>query len=54
MGYKAGEGLGRSGGGIVNPIEESMHKGRRGLGFVLEGLEKRDVHWEEEEVNFVR
>ena len=50
MGYKAGEGLGQSGSGIVAPIEESVHKGRRGLGFVLEGLEKEDVHWEAEEV----
>ena len=46
MGYKPGGGLGKSGTGIAEPIEESVHKGRRGLGYMLEGLEKEDVNWE--------
>ncbi len=50
MGYKPGEGLGRSGEGITAPISEDIHKGRRGLGYILDGLEKEDVHWELEEV----
>ena len=50
MGYKPGQGLGRDSSGIIAPIEESLQKGRRGLGFNLDGLEKEDVKWEEEEV----
>ena len=51
MGYKPGEGLGKAGTGRVVPVEESLHKGRRGLGYALEGLEREDVHWETEEVS---
>ena len=51
MGYKAGKGLGKEDGGITKPIEDSAHKGRRGLGFSLEGLEKDEVDWKPEEVN---
>lgn len=51
MGYQLGQSLGRTGEGIVDPIEESIHKGRRGLGYALEGLEKEDVKWELEEVS---
>ena len=51
MGYKAGKGLGREDDGITKPIEDSSHKGRRGLGFSLEGLEKDEVDWKPEEVN---
>ena len=54
MGYKPGMGLGASGTGITAPIEESVHKGRRGLGYDLEGLEKNDVQWELEEVGQVK
>lgn len=54
MGYKPGGGLGKSGTGIAEPIEESVHKGRRGLGYMLEGLEKEDVNWELEEVSVHR
>ena len=50
MGYHSGEGLGKSQQGIKAPITESLHKGRRGLGYALEGLEREDVKWEEEEV----
>ena len=51
MGYKAGEGLGKTSSGRAEPVEESIHKGRRGLGYILEGLEKEDVKWEQEEVS---
>ena len=54
MGYKPGMGLGASGAGITAPIEESVHKGRRGLGYDLEGLEKKNVQWELEEVGQVK
>ena len=50
MGYKAGQGLGRLADGIVAPISESSHLGRRGLGYALSKLEREDVKWEEEEV----
>ena len=50
MGYQAGKGLGKFGTGITQPVEESIQKGRRGLGYMLEGLEKEEVQWELEEV----
>ena len=50
MGYKPGFGLGKTHTGITAPIEESLQKGRRGLGLSLDGLEKEDVKWEQEEV----
>ena len=50
MGYQFGRGLGKFGTGITRPVEESIQKGRRGLGYMLEGLEKEDVQWELEEV----
>lgn len=50
MGYQKGKGLGKFGTGITEPVEESAQKGRRGLGYMLEGLEKEEVQWEEEEV----
>lgn len=50
MGYQSGEGLGKTQQGITVPIAESLHKGRRGLGYKLEGLEREDVRWEQEEV----
>ena len=50
MGYKPGLSLGMSGTSITKPIQESLHKGHRGLGYNLEGLEKEDVQWELEEV----
>ena len=51
MGYKPGMGLGRDNEGIAEPLEESTHKGRRGLGYDLDGLEQEDVQWELEEVS---
>jgi cap1 methyltransferase len=54
MGYIPGQGLGRENTGIVDPIQESLHKGRQGLGFNLEGLEREDVQWELEEVSYVQ
>ena len=50
MGYQVGKGLGKFGTGITQPVEESIQKGRRGLGYMLEGLEKEEVQWEQEEV----
>ncbi len=51
MGYTPGKGLGKYGTGIAEPINESIHKGRRGFGYTLEGLEREDVEWELEEVS---
>ena len=50
MGYRTGEGLGKSRQGITASITKSLHMGQRGLGYNLEGLEREDVKWEEEEV----
>lgn len=47
MGFKAGSGLGKSGQGIVAPIEASMQRGRRGLGLTMPGLEPaHDLEWD--------
>ena len=51
MGYVPGRGLGKDETGIAEPISESTNKGRRGLGFILDGLEAEDVKWEFEEVS---
>lgn len=50
MGYTPGEGIGKHGTGIAEPISEPSNKGRHGLGFLIEGLEAEDVKWETEKV----
>ena len=46
MGYGGG-GLGKKGQGIVEPVGLSSHKGRRGLGMVLKGLEAdQTIEWD--------
>ena len=47
MGFKHGSGLGKSGQGIVDPVEASTQRGRRGLGMQLQGLEPAtDLYWD--------
>ena len=50
MGYVPGKGLGKTESGISEPIQQSMHKGRRGLGHMIAKLQQEDVQWELEEV----
>jgi cap1 methyltransferase len=46
MGFKEGTGLGKNQQGMVNPIEVSKQRGRRGLGLTIKGLEAEDVEWD--------
>lgn len=49
MGFKEEGGLGRYGQGRSDIIETSQQRGRRGLGFRVEGFDDKDFSWEEEE-----
>lgn len=49
MGFEQGGGLGRYGQGRSDIIETSQQRGRRGLGFRVEGFDDKDFTWEEEE-----
>ena len=46
MGFKEGTGLGKNQQGMVNPIEVSKQRGRRGLGLTIKGLEAEEVEWD--------
>lgn len=49
MGFEQGRGLGRHGQGRADIIEASQQRGRRGLGFKVEGFDDKDFTWEEED-----
>lgn len=46
MGWSKGTGLGKKSQGMVQPIEVSKQRGRRGLGLQIKGLEAEEVEWD--------
>ncbi|KAB7505155.1 Cap-specific mRNA (nucleoside-2'-O-)-methyltransferase 1 [Armadillidium nasatum] len=53
MGYEKGKGLGKFKQGIVAPILASNQRGRRGLGFIIEGLEPKNLKWDKSKEHIV-
>lgn len=49
MGFEQGRGLGRFGQGRADIIETSQQRGRRGLGFRVDGFDDKNFTWEEED-----
>ena len=54
MGFQVGEGLGKFGQGRSEIVEASKQRGRRGLGFAIQGLEADDVEWVETEKEVIQ
>lgn len=46
MGFREGAGLGKKLQGMIQPIEVSKQRGRRGLGLEIKGLEAEEVEWD--------
>ena len=49
MGFKAGQGLGKFRQGRSDILEATQQRGRRGLGFKVEGFDEKDFEWYEED-----
>lgn len=46
MGWAKGTGLGKQAQGLIQPIELSKQRGRRGLGLQIKGFEVEDLEWD--------